>query len=312
MESRQDFIVGISVVAAVGVVIGAFIATSALGERRYDVFLRLASAEGVSTDTRVILQGLQVGRVKSVSPRVDSVTRAVSFVARMSIAERFADGASLQLPLGTRAELVQASQLSPAVEIRLLLPDTVGRMSAVLVAGDTLSSMRRGSVLEGLTRVADELSTEVREVLRQTHRTLVRVQTTLGEVDQTVRAAAPNVDSTLANVARTMARVNTLVAGLERQALPDSLGVALTRTNRLLLRLDTLAGTATSISQEHRAAIGATLDNLNLLSRQLNHFTTEITRRPYRALTGVRPFVDSAPPPPTTGRQMDSAAGRRP
>lgn len=313
MESRQDFIVGISVVVAVGIVIGAFIATSGLGERRYDVFLRVASAEGISADTRVILQGLQVGRVKSVSPRVDSVTRAVSFVARMSIAEKFADGARLQLPVGTRAELVQASQISGAVEVRLLLPDTVGRMSAVLGAGDTLSATRRGSALEGLTRVADELSTEVREVLRQTHRTLVRMQGTLGEVDERVRAAAPNVDTTLANVARTMERVNTLVAGLERQALPDSLGAALARTNRLLLRLDTLTGTATAISSSHRAAIGETLENLNLLSRQLNHFAAEITKRPYRVLTGVRPFAgDSTAVPPTTGRQVDSAAGRRP
>ena len=313
MESRQDFIVGISVVVAVGIVIGAFIATSGLGERRYHVFLRVASAEGISADTRVMLQGLEVGRVKSVSPRVDSVTRNVSFVARMSIAERFADGARLQLPVGTRAELVQASQISGAVEVRLLLPDTVGRMSAVLVAGDTLSATRRGSALEGLTRVADELSTEVREVLRQTHRTLVRMQGTLGEVDERVRAAAPNVDTTLANVARTMERVNTLVAGLERQALPDSLGAALARTNRLLLRLDTLTGAATSISTTHRAAIGETLDNLNLLSRQLNHFAAEITKRPYRMLTGVRPFAgDSAAAPATTGRQVDSAAGRRP
>ena len=313
MESRQDLIVGISVVVAVGIVIGAFIATSGLGERRYDVFLRVASAEGISADTRVILQGLQVGRVKSVSPRVDSVTRAVSFVARMSIAEKFADGARLQLPVGTRAELVQASQISGAVEVRLLLPDTVGRMSAVLGAGDTLSATRRGSALEGLTRVADELSTEVREVLRQTHRTLVRMQGTLGEVDERVRAAAPNVDTTLANVARTMERVNTLVAGLERQALPDSLGAALARTNRLLLRLDTLTGTATAISSSHRAAIGETLENLNLLSRQLNHFAAEITKRPYRVLTGVRPFAgDSTAVPPTTGRQVDSAAGRRP
>lgn len=311
METRQDFIVGLSVVTAVGIVVGAFIATSGLGERRYNVFLRVASAEGISVDTRVMLQGLQVGRVKSVSPRVDSVSRAVSFVARMSIAEKFADGARLQLPVGTRAELVPASQLSPAVEVRLLLPDTVGHMTSVLAAGDTLTAARRGSALEGLTRVADELSTEVREVLRQTHRTLARVQGTLTRVDHTVRAAAPNVDTTLANVARTMERVNTLVASLERQALPDSLGAALARTNRLLLRLDTLAGTATSITTGHRAAIGETLENLNILTRQLNHFATEITKRPYRLLTGVKPYAAESLPP-VLSHPADSATAIRP
>lgn len=313
MESRQDFIVGLSVVTAIGIVLGAFIATSGLGERRYDVFLRVASAEGVSVDTRVILQGLEVGRVRSVSPLVDSVTRAVSFIARLSVAERFAGGTRLQLPVGTRAELVQVSQISPAVEVRLMLPDTVGRLSSVLAAGDTLTATRRGSALEGLTRVADELSNEVREVLRQTHRTLVRVQGTLQEVDQTVRAAAPDLDTTLANVARTMARVNSLAAGLERQAVPDSLGAALARTNRLLERLDTLASAATDLTTTHRAALGETLENLNLLTRQLNHFAAEITRRPYRALTGVKPYApDTTRPAARRDVAADSAAGQRP
>lgn len=307
METRQDFIVGVSVVVAAGIVVGAFIATSGLGERRYDVFLRVASAEGISADTRVILQGLEVGRVKSISPRVDSVSRAVAFVARMSIAERFADGSRLQLPVGTRAELVQASQISPSVEVRLLLPDTVGRLNAMLAADDTISASRRGSALDALTRVADELSTQVRSVLGQTHRTLVRVQGTLAQMDRTVRDAAPDVDTALANIAQTMERVNGLVGKLEQQALPDSLGAALARTNHLLLRLDTLAGTASALTSEHRARVNETVQNLNLLSRQLNHFAAEITRRPYRLLTGVKAYPDTLPPPP-----RDSITASRP
>jgi len=269
----------------------------------------VASAEGISADTRVILLGLPVGRVKSVSPRVDSVSRAVSFVARLSIAEKFADGSRLQLPVGTRAELVQVSQISPAVEVRLLLPEAVGRLGAVLAAGDTMTATRRGSALEALSRVADELSTQVREVLQQTHRTLVRVQGTLGQMDQTVRRAAPDVDTALANIATTMERVNGLVSRLEKQGLPDSLGVALGRTNRLLLRLDSLAGTATALTVEHRARIDETVTNLNLLSRQMNHFAEEITKRPYRLLTGVKPYGRDSLPPPV---RPDSVTASRP
>jgi ABC-type transporter Mla subunit MlaD len=302
VETRQDFVVGLLVVAAVGIVVGAFIATSGWGERRYDLFLRTPSAEGISVDTRVILQGLAVGRVKSVSPRVDSLSRTVSFVARLSVAERFADGSSLQLPVGTRAELVQVSQISPAIEVRLLLPDTVGRLRAVLAAGDTLLAIRRGSAIEALTRAADELSSEAREVLRQTHRTLVRVQGTLQHMDETVRAAGPGVETAVATVARTMARVDSLVGALDQQALPDSLAVTVARANRLLLRLDSLAGTATAMTAANRVAIDETLGNLNRLSRQLNHFAAEITRRPHRLLTGVRPYADSAAP------RVDSAA----
>ena len=74
---------------------------------------------------------------------------------------------------------------------------------------------------------------------------------------------------------------------------------------------DTLTATATEVTTTHRAAIGETLENLNLLTRQLNHFAAEITKRPYRVLTGVKPYAaDTAPPPREVA--ADSAAARRP
>ena len=60
--ARQDFTVGLVIVGAIAVVVGALLATSGWGERRYDLYLRTASAEGLTTDSRVYLQGLEVGR----------------------------------------------------------------------------------------------------------------------------------------------------------------------------------------------------------------------------------------------------------
>ena len=125
METRQDFYVGLLIVVAIALVVGALIATSGWGERRYDVYLRVANAEGISPDTKALVQGLEVGRVRSISPRVDSVSGTISFVARLSVAEKFADGSSLRLPRGTRAEVDASTPLAPA-HINLLLPDTVG------------------------------------------------------------------------------------------------------------------------------------------------------------------------------------------
>ena len=81
--TRQDFIVGLVIVGAIAVVVGALLATSGWGERRYDLYLRAASAEGLTADSKVLLQGLEVGRVMRVSTRVDSTTRTVSFVAKL-------------------------------------------------------------------------------------------------------------------------------------------------------------------------------------------------------------------------------------
>ena len=295
METRQDFYVGLLIVVAIALVVGALIATSGWGERRYDLFLRVASADGLSQDTRVSVQGLAVGRVRSVSPRVDSVSRRISFVAQMSIKERFADGSILRLPVGTRGEIVQPSQISPAMEVLLILPDTMGPTRAYLQAGDTINSRRKGGALEAFASVASDISNDLKDALRQTTRTLVRVQSTVTEAERTLRGVTPNVERTLGSVATTMGRVDSLIERLQRGGFADSLAATVAGTNRLLARLDSLARDASALTTENRADLRTTVLNLTEASRQLNHFVDQMTRRPYRALTGVKPLArDSA------------------
>ena len=282
MESRQDFYVGVLIVATIAVVIGALIATSGWGERRYDLYVRIASADGISQGTAVVIEGLDVGQVTSISPRVDSLTRRVSFVARLSLKERFEDGSILQLPTGTRAELVQASQISPAVAIRLILPDTV-RARGYLQAGDTLNSRRRGSALDAVAEVADELSQRVQDLVRTATQTLTRVQATLRDV-------TPDVERSLRGVATTMGRVDAIVSRFGQQGLADSIATAVANTNRLLLRLDTLAHDAHLLTTENRGDVRLAVANLSEAARQLNNFVDQMSRRPYRALTGVKPL----------------------
>lgn len=282
METRQDFYVGLLIVVAIALVVGALIATSGWGERRYDVYLRVANAEGISPDTKALVQGLEVGRVRSISPTVDSVSGTISFVARLSVAEKFADGSSLRLPRGTRAEVDASTPLAPA-HINLLLPDTVGARRLFVEPGDTIRMSRRGSAMEKMAEVADELSQRVQEMVRQATQTLARVQSTIRDV-------APNIESTLASVATAMGRVDSLVERMHRAGLSDSIASAVAGTNRLLVRLDSLAGEARALTTENRADLRATVVNLTEASRQLNHFVDQMSRRPYRALTGVKPL----------------------
>ena len=282
METRQDFYVGLLIVVAIALVVGALIATSGWGERRYDLYLRVANAEGISPDTKALVQGLEVGRVRSISPTVDSVSGTISFVARLSVAEKFADGSSLRLPRGTRAEVDASTPLAPA-HINLLLPDTVGARRLFVEAGDTIRMSRRGSAMEKMAEVADELSQRVQEMVRQATQTLARVQATIRDV-------APNIESTLASVATAMGRVDSLVERMHRAGLSDSIATVVAGTNRLLVRLDSLAGEARALTTENRADLRATVVNLTEASRQLNHFVDQMSRRPYRALTGIKPL----------------------
>lgn len=301
MQARQDFIVGLVIVVALGILLGMLVATSGWGEKRYDLYLRAASAEGLTGDSRVILQGLEVGRVRSISPRVDSASQQVTFLALLSMRERFPDGSQMRLPVGTRAEIVQMSQISTGVDIHLLFPDTVGRLTQVLQAGDTINSARRGSALETITAVAGELSNEVKQVLQQTTRTLVKLQGTLANVDTTVDALLPDVRGTVASVSSTMRRVDALLAEVQENALPDSVTAALASSNRLIQRLDSLTMDAGAIVAENRAAIATAVANLTETSRKLDYFVDQMSRRPYRLMTGVTP-----PPPPPRDTATDT------
>ena len=282
METRQDFYVGLLIVVTIAVVVGALIATSGWGERRYDVYLRVANAEGISPDTKALVQGLEVGRVRSISPTVDSISGTISFVARLSVAEKFADGSSLRLPRATRAEVDASSPLAPA-HINLLLPDTVGARRLFVEPGDTIRMSRRSSAMDKMAEVADVLSQRVQEMVRQATQTLARVQSTIRDV-------APNIESTLSSVATAMGRVDSLVERLHRAGLSDSIAATVAGTNRLLVRLDSLARDASAVTSENRADLRATVVNLTEASRQLNHFVDQMSRRPYRALTGVKPL----------------------
>lgn len=288
--TRQDFVVGIVLITAIAVVIGALIATSGWGERRYDLYLRVVNAEGISADTRVLVQGLEIGRVQSIVPRVDPRTRLVSFIARLSLAETFEDGSQLQLPLGTKASIEPVSQISTASEIRLILPDsTRATATRMLGAGDTILSERPSSALDSLKVVVAHLSTEVEAVLHESHRTLVRVQETLAQATRTLHDVTPDVRSTLASVSASMARIDSITRRLP-PGLADSVTATLASSNRLLNRLDSLARDARSIAGENRVDLHSTAANLAEVSRQLNHFVDEMSRRPYRLLTGVKPL----------------------
>ena len=297
--ARQDFTVGLVIVGAIAVVVGALLATSGWGERRYDLYLRTASAEGLTTDSRVVLQGLEVGRVTRVSPLVDSTTHSISFVARLSIIERFAGGADLRLPRETRGQIEPASQFSPAVMIRLLLPDSGSRSTRLLGAGDTITSERKVPVLDQVAEVAQNLSKEVAEVLHRTHQSLEHVDAILAQTNGLIKDVKPNVQATLADVSATMGRVNKLVQRLD-PGLADSVSGALALSNHVLLRVDSLAAQASQMTAENRQDIRTAVGNLTTLTKQLNHLTEEVSRRPYRLLTGVKPLAaDSARPAAT-------------
>src|SRR3989442_3068080 len=98
-----------------------------------------------------------------------------------------------------------------------------------------------------------------------------------------------------------MERMTGMIARVDKAGFPDSLSAPLAASHRALKRLDSLTGTAQVLTAENRRDLREAVTNLTQLSRQLNHFVDEMSRRPYPLLTGVR----ALPQPRGTTRPTD-------
>jgi ABC-type transporter Mla subunit MlaD len=93
---------------------------------------------------------------------------------------------------------------------------------------------------------------------------------------------------------------------MARRGFADSVTAAVANTNRLLLRLDSLATDARSLTLENRADLRQTVTNLNEASRQMAYFVDQLSRRPFRALTGIKPL------PPRDSTVGTNGSGAKP
>jgi ABC-type transporter Mla subunit MlaD len=280
---------------SLGVIVGALTLTSGLLEGRYEIHLRVEEAEGLTQDTRVVLQGLQIGRVTQVTPHLDSATNALDFVATLSIREKFPDGTRLTLPAGTHAIVAPPANLVGPTVILLVMPDQ--SRGAVLGPNDTIPAERRRSVIDQLSEVAagvraslDSTLTETRTLIDQTTQT-VRTGRTL------LRDMRPQVVQLLDRLNESLGRAQTMLATVEPRVEPvtDSLVATLAGTHALVQRLDSLTSLAHDMATENRTDIRETIDKLARAAVTLEHFADQVSRRPLRMLTGVTP-----PEPPDT------------
>lgn len=286
---RTDFLVGLFVLVIAGVVIGTLIVASDLGVVRNDLYVRLTSAQALSSDTRVLLQGLQVGRVREVNPVRDPTTQQIQFVARLAVQDRFPNGTELTLPVGTRAVVSQPTPIEAAV-INLVVPaDPVpGR---VLDPGDTVPSERTRSALDQMGEIARELQGRLEGMVTETRELLHRTTAAVGQTQRLLATNGPLVEDVLGRLATTLEQTERVIADVAPRIGPlhDSLSATLTHTRQLLTGLDTLVSTAQGIAVDNRDVVREIAASLRRSALVLEHFTDQISRRPTRLFTGVEP-----------------------
>lgn len=292
--ARRDLLVGLFILVTVGIVAGVMILTSGVLERRYRLYMRTASAEGLTQDTRVYLRGYQIGRVQQINPSFAGGPASIGFIATLLIRDEFPDGTPLRLPAGTRARITQPTAFvgSPVIELEVPAdaPDTD------LAPGDTIESRRVEGVMGALGDVAGQLADEITTTLEETRRLMSRAGRTLAASNELLTSAQPRLNEVLERLAANLERTDQLLTTLEPQVgtVTDSLLATLSQTRRVLVRLDSLATAAHEMATENRPAIAQTIEHLHRSSVILEHFADRISRRPLRFLTGITPPADTS------------------
>lgn len=306
MDTYRDFVVGLFMLVSIGIVVGLFLLSSnALEGKRQSFYMRANTANGLSGDTRVFLQGLQVGRVTQIIPRVDS--SGLIFVAQLSLQVAYPDGTPLNVPVGTRAVIAEPSPIS-AAEVRLEPPEQTHAVVDYLQPGDTIESTRLPGAVDLLADLSTELKDEVLLTLQQTRalmaqsmRTLSGSEGVIAATQEVLSSTTPKVDEALQLLATSLEKTNEMLADVSPRIAPfhDSLTVTLAQARELMSTLDTLATDASVMLAENRDIVRQLLEHLTSTTLVLENFTRQVTRRPLRLLTGVKPpAVDTTGPRP--------------
>jgi ABC-type transporter Mla subunit MlaD len=290
---RSDLYVGMFLVTMVVVVVAALVATSGWGTDRYAIYVRTGSAQDLTIDTKIFLQGLEVGRITAINPRPTGSAGQLEFILRLSLLDRFPDGTPLRLPRGTVAEVVQSSPLGGSQVQLTVVSDSGG----TLAPSDTIGLTRGGSALDALGALARDLKGTIEATLvaaTGTMNTFKVLSESLTVATGTARrflvAVQPGTEKLLGGAVTNLESLRRLMdstttrSGVTMREVDSTLA-----QSRVLMRsLDSLARVLTVLGGENRAEIGALITNARRLSEQLEYILEQVGRRPLRLITGVR------------------------
>jgi ABC-type transporter Mla subunit MlaD len=296
-----DTLLGLLVVGVATLLLVALVFTQGWNERRFDVLLLTESAEELDPGTKVLLEGLEIGRVTRVIPRPNPGAQTMEFVATLQLRSRFPDGSELWLPLGTRAEITVYALKATDVTLRLPV-HWAGRVRE----GDTLRATRKQPPLDVMAGVADTLAAQLRLVLADSRQLMDHLTRTIDHADRELASTGPAVRTSLATFDTLLLQANHSLATagriLEQEGsrlgpMHDSLSAALSQARITMIRLDTLAAIGTAVASENRADVHSTLIQLRQISVKMDYYLDQLGQKPMRMFTGIHPYpVDSGAP----------------
>jgi ABC-type transporter Mla subunit MlaD len=311
---RSDLYVGAFIALTVVLVVAALVATSGWGVDHYDVFVRTDNAQDIAIDSKIYMQGLEVGRVAGIAPRPFGAAGHLQFIIRLSLLDRFPDGTPLRLPKGTTAE-VTSGLLPGGSQVQLTAVTDSG---GTLAPGDTIDMSRGSSMLQAFGDLARDLKGKIEQALVSATGTLDAVKTLADSLRVATGTARHFLVSTQPGAERIL---NGVSANLDRlQAMLDSTNTrtgltfqqfngTLAQSQKLLASVDSLTRLLIAMGGENRPEVNRIIVNFRDISTQLGYVLEQLGRRPMRFISGVTipdslsferrraPAADSVHPP---------------
>jgi len=260
------------------------------------LYTDVADVQGLGVESPVFLGGFNVGRVSDVRPRVGPDGQLL-FRVRMDVLWKL-DSAPMPLNQGLRARVVP-----PALDIGRgsIVLETPTVSSVVLKPGDVIPSVQMGGTTNRMQLVVDSVGRDLRLVIASVEKLVKSLEVTVASASATMTSANATMKTAngmLSSISQDMPGIMTGVR--TNLASADSLirtlhtvtpaTVATLDSVRALLGDTRLAiARATEFLDTNQPGLTSTIANLDQASAVLSNLLEEVSRRPIKAITGVRP-----------------------
>jgi ABC-type transporter Mla subunit MlaD len=299
---NTDLKVGLLVLGALVVGVFSFMwVGQSFGRNVAPLYTDVGDVQGIGAESPVFLNGFNVGRVTEVRPIV--VEGQLMFRLRMDVMWRLDDGAPMPLRAGLRARVVPPAldigRGSIVLEMRRPEERRDAGPAVALKPGDIVPSVKIGGTTNRMQLVVDSVGRDLRVAIASVEKLIQSLEVTVASATTTMKtangmlvAANREVPGIMNSVKTSLASADSLMKSLHTLT-PAT--VATLDSVRALLGDSRLAiARATEFLDNNEPQLASTIANLDQASAVLSHLLEEVSRRPIKALTGVRPPARAA------------------
>lgn len=287
-----DLRVGLMLVGAAIVAVTSFIWLSpVVDEKSTAYYTEFDRIDGIAEQSPVQQRGYVVGRVDAITPRIDA-NGALVFRVRFQVRSKLQNGESFPVLEGTKVRLVPP----PVIGAGYLVLEPPAGGGRALAAGATLEGARNTAVLDQVQTIADQVGGDVRKTLAGALSLVdsLRMLTSDARAALTVAThAVETVDGDLprilAGVERELVVLDTVLR--ETRQLTPALLTTVDSVNRMVAESRVALSRVDRMVVERQPELVRISASLDTTAMTLQHFMRAVSRRPIRALTGVKPMT---------------------